>query len=121
MRSIAVSELVADLRALGLSRGPSPALPEGARPPMEILDRWARAAALAEPRVRGAAIWAIREAARTNGLTPASIQDLYAARGRGEWGGRTVPALNLRGWTYQTCRAAFRAARKLYGRPADTS
>ena len=30
---------------------------------------------------------------------------------RGEWGGRTVPAMNLRGWTYQTCRAAVRAAR----------
>lgn len=80
---------------------------------METLDRWARAAALAEPRVRGAAIWAIREAARANGVVPASIHGLYAARGRGEWDGRTVPAMNLRGWTYPTCRAAFRAARKL--------
>jgi hypothetical protein len=108
-----VSELVADLCALGLSPGPTPILPEGARPPADVLDQWARAAALAEPRVRGAAIWAIREAARANGLLPASIQGLYAARGRGDWAGRTVPALNLRGWTYETCRAAFRAARKL--------
>lgn len=108
-----MSELVSDLRALGLSPGPAPTLPEGARPPDEVLDRWARTAALAEPPLRAAAIWAIREAARANGLVPASIQELYAARGRGEWSGRTVPAMNLRGWTYQSCRAAFRAARKL--------
>ncbi len=105
-------EVAADLRALGLSPGPAPTLPEGAPPPDDVLDRWARAAALAEPPVRAAAIWAVREAARANGLLPASIQELHAARGRGEWGGRTVPAMNLRGWTYQSCRAAFRAARK---------
>ncbi|OGC01720.1 MAG: hypothetical protein A3G35_12010 [candidate division NC10 bacterium RIFCSPLOWO2_12_FULL_66_18] len=113
MNVTSVSELVADLRTLGLSRGLTSCLPDGARPPEEMLDRWARAAALADPEPRQAAIWAIREAARANGLLPASIHELYAARGRGEWGGRTVPALNLRGWTYQTSRAAFRAARKL--------
>ncbi|MBI2456900.1 MAG: class II fructose-bisphosphate aldolase [candidate division NC10 bacterium] len=113
MTVTSVSELVADLRTLGLSRGLTPCLPDGARPPGGMLDRWARAAALADPEVRHAAIWAIREAARANGVMPASIQDLYAARGRVGWGGRTVPALNLRGWTYQTSRAAFRAARKL--------
>jgi len=113
MNVTSVSELVADLRTLGLSRGLTSCLPDGARPPGEMLDRWARAAALADPELRHAAIWAIREAARANGLVPASVQGLYAARGRGEWGGRTVPALNLRGWTYQTSRAAFRAARKL--------
>ncbi len=113
MDLISLAALIADLRALGIPSGPTPILPKGVLPPVEVLDRWARAAALAEPRVRGAASWAIREVARANGLLPASIHGLYAARGRGEWGGRTVPALNLRGWTYQTCRAAFRAARKL--------
>jgi len=110
---MSVPELVAELRTLGLAPEPSPSLPDGARPPVEILDRWARAAALGEPSLRQTAIWAIRETARVNGLVPASIQGLYAARGRGEWGARTVPAMNLRGWTYQTCRAAFRAARRL--------
>ncbi len=113
MDLMSIAELMADLRALGYSSGSKPGLPEDALPPVEVLDRWARAAALAEPPIRGAASWAIREAARANGLLPASIHGLYEARGRGEWGGRTVPALNLRGWTYQTCRAAFRAARKL--------
>jgi hypothetical protein len=113
MDTISVSELLADLRSLGLTSGPLPCLPEGVRLPVERLDRWARAATLGEPAVRQGAIWAIREAARADGLIPASIQGLYAARGQGKWGGRTVPALNLRGWTYQTCRAAFRAARVL--------
>lgn len=113
MESVSLPELAADLRAVGLSRGHAPSLPDGTRLPAEVLDRWARAAALGEPEVRGAAIWAIREAARTAGLVPASIHGLYSARGRGVWGGRTVPALNLRGWSYQTCRAAFRAAAKL--------
>jgi hypothetical protein len=113
MESCSLAQVVSDLGALGCSRGPSPALPPGVRPPAGTLDRWARAAALGEPAVRPAAIWAIREAANAAGLVPASIQGLYAARGRGEWRGRTVPALNLRGWTYATCRAAFRAARRM--------
>lgn len=113
METMSIPVLIADLRCLGLSSKPVPVLPMGIRPPAEVLDQWARAAALGEPQVREAASWAIREAARANGLIPSSIQGLYAERGRGEWGGRTVPAMNLRGWTYQTCRAAFRAARKM--------
>jgi len=112
MRTMTLEELVADLKSLGLSTAPKPGLPQGACPPEAMLDRWARAAALAEPETRQAAIWAIREAAHAAGLIPASIQELYVARGRGGWGHATVPAMNLRGWTYQTTRAAFRAARK---------
>jgi hypothetical protein len=78
-----------------------------------MLDRWARAAALAESDVRQAAIWAIREAAHAAGVVPASIHSVYTARGKDQWTNRTVPAMNLRGWTYQTSRAAFRAARKM--------
>lgn len=113
MEPRAVSDVVADLRSLGISRGPVPRLPEGARPPAAMLDRWARAAALAEPEVRQAAVWAIREAARAAEIVPASIHDLYVARGQERWSDKTVPAMNLRGWTYQTCRAAFRAARQM--------
>ncbi len=113
METVSLPEVAADLRALGLSREPTPSLPDGTRVPGKVLDRWAQAAALGEPRLRQGAIWAIREAARANGLVPASIHELYAARGRGAWGRRTVPAMNLRGWTYHTCRAVFRTARKL--------
>ena len=113
MDMIELRDVITDLRSLGLSSGPDPRLPKGARPSADMLDRWARAAALAGPDVRQAAIWAIREAAHATGLIPASIQGLYVARGQGKWPGRTVPAINLRGWTYQTSRAAFRAARKM--------
>jgi len=48
------------------------------------------------------------------GVLPASIHALYAARGRGEVPPTfTVPAMNLRGMTYEMARAAFRAARRL--------
>ncbi|WP_376789151.1 class II fructose-bisphosphate aldolase [Thermoflexus sp.] len=48
------------------------------------------------------------------GIMPASIHTLYAARGRGEVPPHfTVPAMNLRGMTYEMARAAFRAALRL--------
>ena len=47
------------------------------------------------------------------GILPASIFPLYEARGRGEVSGFTVPAINVRVLSYDTARAACRAARKL--------
>ena len=55
----------------------------------------------------------IRDAARLLGILPASIAPLYEARGRGEVGGFTVPAINVRILSYDTARAACRAAREL--------
>jgi len=52
----------------------------------------------------------IRNAARREGIVPASIHALYEAAGRGEYGGRTVPAINVRGLTFQVARAVFRSA-----------
>jgi len=50
--------------------------------------------------------------ARDSGIFTASIQGLYEAVGRGTYRGFTVPAMNLRGITYDVARAAFRAAIK---------
>lgn len=50
--------------------------------------------------------------ARKLGSYPASINELYFARGRGEIGGFTVPAINLRSLTYDLACAAFRVAKK---------
>ena len=47
-----------------------------------------------------------------NGVYPASIHEFYMARGRGEFGGFTVPAINLRSMTYDLARAIFRVAKK---------
>jgi fructose/tagatose bisphosphate aldolase len=46
------------------------------------------------------------------GIYPASIYDFYMARGRGEFGGFAVPAINLRCMTYDLARAMFRVAEK---------
>jgi fructose-bisphosphate aldolase, class II len=51
-------------------------------------------------------------AAQALGIYPASIFEFYRARGRGELGGFTVPAMNLRSMTYDLARAVFRVAKK---------
>jgi fructose/tagatose bisphosphate aldolase len=62
--------------------------------------------------VRDACRWLIRASATALGAVPSSIQGLYEAMGRGEVSGLTVPAMNLRGITYEMARAAIRAAIK---------
>ena len=56
--------------------------------------------------------WLIRELARSLGSGSASIQALYSAFGQGEVSGFTVPAVNIRGITYDFARAMFRVAKK---------
>jgi fructose/tagatose bisphosphate aldolase len=46
------------------------------------------------------------------GIYPSSIHDFYMARGRGKFGGFTVPAINLRSMTYDLARAIFRVGEK---------
>lgn len=56
----------------------------------------------------------IRLAALELGIYPASINDLYLARGRGEIPPSfTVPAMNLRALSFDAAKAVFRAANKL--------
>lgn len=54
----------------------------------------------------------IFDTAYKNGIYPSSIHEFYIARGKGEFGGFTVPAINLRSMTYDLARAIFRVARK---------
>ncbi len=61
---------------------------------------------------REAARWLLWELGQATGARPASIHDLYMARGRGDVGGFTVPAMNVRVLAYDTARAVFRAARR---------
>lgn len=68
------------------------------------------------PEVRDAARWMIRAAAHYLGSYPASIHELYMAKGRGEVSEAfTVPAINIRGMTYDTARAAVRSVQKRDG------
>src|SRR5262245_58440001 len=54
--------------------------------------------------------WLVWEAAQELGARSASIQELYTARARGEVGGFTVPAINIRAQTFDMARVAFEAA-----------
>jgi fructose/tagatose bisphosphate aldolase len=77
------------------------------------MDRLVHAAVFAEAEERDYARWLIWEIGQAVGVQPASIHDLYIARGQGKTGGFTVPAMNIRGMTYDTARALFRAAVRL--------
>ena len=78
----------------------------------DLLDRLVSTAVFApDASLRDAARWVIRQAAARCGAWSASIHKLYMARGRGECSGFTVPAINIRGLTYDVARAVFRAAR----------
>jgi fructose/tagatose bisphosphate aldolase len=82
--------------------------------PPDIIDALAHTAVFgADPEVRGTARWVIHSLASAAGIRFASIHDLYMAVGRGEAGGFTVPAMNIRVMAYDTGRAVIRAARKL--------
>ena len=64
--------------------------------------------------VRDAARQAVFDQCRSSGIYPASIHELYLARGRGEVPPTfTVPAINIRGMAYDTARALFRARKAL--------
>ncbi|MDO9572446.1 MAG: class II fructose-bisphosphate aldolase, partial [Candidatus Omnitrophota bacterium] len=54
-------------------------------------------------------IWGI---AYKKGIYPSSIHDYYMARGRDEFKGSTVPAINLRTLTYDLAKAIFRVGKK---------
>jgi len=80
----------------------------------EGIDRLAHAAVFgADADVRDTARWLIAKAGRALGVAPASIHELYLARGRGEVSGFTVPAINVRATAYDTARALFAAAVEL--------
>ncbi|HEU4989096.1 MAG TPA: class II fructose-bisphosphate aldolase, partial [Gemmatimonadaceae bacterium] len=74
------------------------------------MDQLVRAAVFGEGMTQAHARWLIWEIGQAVGVQPASIQDLYMARGRGEVHGFTVPAINVRGMAYDTARAIFRTA-----------
>ena len=104
-------------RAVDLYEGAVSQVPGGVklRDPSKLrsvaTDRLAWQAVFGSGAEREAARWLLWELGQVTGARPASINDLYLARGRGECGGFTVPAMNVRMLAYDTARAIFRAAR----------
>ncbi len=108
-----VDDVLAASAPLGRADG-NRFVPAGGDPDNAVIDRLAHTAAFGEtPEVKGTARWVLRSVAASRGIRPASIHDLYMAMGRGDAGGFTVPAMNIRMMTYDTARAAFRAAKAI--------
>ena len=85
---------------------------DAARLRSDATDRLVWQAVFGEGDDREAARWLLWELGQVTGARPASINGLYLARGRGDVGGFTVPAMNVRAMAYDTARAIFRTARK---------
>lgn len=84
----------------------------------DVIDDLIRTAVFApEAEVKKYARWIIHEVGQQVGVYPASIQTLYDAMGAEKVSNFTVPAINLRGPTYDMARAAIRAKRRLNAGP----
>ncbi|MCX7945280.1 MAG: class II fructose-bisphosphate aldolase [Deltaproteobacteria bacterium] len=80
----------------------------------KLLTKLVETSTLSEnPKIKDYAIYMIFEIARLLNAKVASIQNLYTAMGKGKISGFTVPAINIRGFTYDTARAIFRSAKKI--------
>lgn len=79
----------------------------------KIIDELVYTAVFAEDiTLKNAARWSIRALALALDIIPSSIHELYMAIGRKEIGGFTVPAVNIRGMTYDVVRQIFKLAKK---------
>ena len=67
----------------------------------------------ASSQIRGLSRFIIKSSALEMGIVSSSIQGLYDARGQDECGGFTVPAINIRGMSYDFSRSIFRTSQKL--------
>src|SRR5438445_11759854 len=91
-----------------LRRFQSPAVRQSA-----AMDELVRRAVFGPGAGRDEARWLIWEIGQHAGVRPASIHELYMARGRGEAPAFTTPAINVRVLAYDSGRAIFRAAKRL--------
>jgi fructose/tagatose bisphosphate aldolase len=96
-----------ELRSLDEIRLAAAALASGSH---DALDRLVWTGVFGSAEARAAARGTVLAQAKSAGVYPASIHELYLARGRGDAPANfTVPAINIRGLAYETARALFRA------------
>ncbi|HKC38782.1 MAG TPA: class II fructose-bisphosphate aldolase [Gemmatimonadales bacterium] len=86
----------------------NPAVRQGAK-----MDALVRQAVFGSEDEKTQARWMIWEIGQRAGVRPASIHELYMARGRGDVPPFTTPAMNVRILSYDAGRAIFRAAKRL--------
>ncbi len=79
----------------------------------ELIERLVYNAALSDNQdIKDLSCWLIRSSAEELGIVCSSIQELYEARGKEEYKNMSVPAINLRGLTFDLSRALFRCGLK---------
>ncbi|MCB0064314.1 MAG: class II fructose-bisphosphate aldolase [Caldilineaceae bacterium] len=78
----------------------------------KYIDTLVRDAIFGPGAVRAYSRWLIWEIGQALGARPASIHEFYIARSQDKWQDRTVPAMNISFTTYNTVRAALRAAQR---------
>jgi fructose/tagatose bisphosphate aldolase len=66
-----------------------------------------------DDQLREIARWAIWEGSQQLGCPSSSIHDLYMARAKDQWKDLTVPAINIRGLTYDVARTVFKMLARL--------
>ena len=107
-------EMMSALRGIATVEGDTLTILDETRFHHEAIDKLVWNAAFAEDGlVRDTARWIIWEGALRMGCPSASIHDFYMARVRDGWKDMTVPAINLRGLTYDTARQIFKALKRI--------
>jgi fructose-bisphosphate aldolase, class II len=111
MTFASVQELIAGTRqVIDLNGGVRVTDPSALRG--QVIDRLVHTAVFGQGDARDAARWLIWEAGWDVGIQSASIDSLYQARGRGEYEGLTVPAVNVRAMAYDMARALVASAKR---------
>ena len=106
-----VAELLSRLTGIVHPKGDGIEIDDAARLRADGIRDLAWTAAFSEDEATvEAARWIVWEASQALGARSASIHELYMARGRGEVGGFTVPAINIRAQTFDMARTVFEAA-----------
>lgn len=75
-----------------------------------LIDKLVKDAVFGNSQLRELSSFLIWEVALDLGIKPASIHELYMVAGRDEYTHKTVPAINIRGLTYDVARSIFRSA-----------
>ena len=112
MSTQALETLLSDLKgSVTLDDSGRVSIPDEVELRGAAVDTLANRAVFGQPKQKAAARWLLWELGQVLGIYPASINELYMARGQGEIPPDfTVPAINLRAMAYDSARAVFKAA-----------
>lgn len=103
-------EIIEDLNSVVTLRGEGVTIEDEHKLKGSSIDKLVHNAVFGESSLREVCSYLIWEAGLELEIVSASIHDLYMAAGQGKYSQTTVPAINIRGLTYDVARAVFRSA-----------